>query len=344
MTPELLNYLCDPISKEPLSLIEPQINGDGMIMSGKLKSPDGAIYPIIRGIPRFVPPEHTLARGVESFGDEWNYFNFRDFKVNWMRHTVANTFGSTDVFKGKVVVDAGGGSGSQTLWMLESGAKYVILLELSYSVDDVVKRNLEPSGFMNYDVIQCSIDAPPIREQSIYGIVICHNVIQHTPSVENTAQALFALVAPDGEFVFNCYKLNDMGLIRWIRFHLIYHPLRSLLSRLPFRAILIWAQIMGFLRLAPGIGWVLEKSGFCVQGDIPIIESEKFLLRLKRRYKNTVLNTFDGFGSHQYQHHKCDEEIKQLVKKLQPDPGKVFNADRYFHMPPPIGCALRVFR
>ena len=106
------------------------------------------------------------------------------------------------------------------------------MLDLSSSVDDVVQRNLAPSGFTNYDVIQCSIDAPPIAPKAIGGIVLCHNVIQHTPSVENTAAALFNIVG-GGEFVFNCYPKNDQGVLRWVRFHLIYEPLRWLLSHMP---------------------------------------------------------------------------------------------------------------
>lgn len=105
-------------------------------------------------------------------------------------------------------------------------------MELSHSVDEVVKRNLQ--GIKNVDVIQCSIDAPPLLDQSIEGIVYCHNVIQHTPSVENTAHALFALTANGGQLVFNCYPLNDQGALRWIRFYLIYKPLRAILGRCPF--------------------------------------------------------------------------------------------------------------
>jgi uncharacterized protein YbaR (Trm112 family)/SAM-dependent methyltransferase len=343
MTPDLLKYLCDPISKEPLSMIDPQVDSKGMIVSGQLKNPNGTTYPIVNGIPRFIPSDN-LSKSVESFGNQWNYFNFTDFKLNWLNHLVANTFGSADAFMGKVIVDAGGGSGAQTLWMLENGAKHVIMLELSHSVDDVVKRNLEPSGFTNYDVIQCSIDSPPIREKSIDGIVICDNVIMATPSVERTAHALFALVAPGGEFVFNCYKLNDEGLLRWIRFHIIYSSLRAILSRLSFKAILSYSRLMGILRFIPGVGLMLEKSGFCTQGDVPTLQGEAWWSKLRRRYKATVLNTFDCFGSHYYQHHKSDEEMKQLVATLQPDPSKVLNVDQYFRRPPPIGCALRVFR
>lgn len=167
---------------------------DGGIQSGDLVAPSGRRYPIVNGIPRFV--ETVASKSVSSFGDEWNHFNFTDFKINWLQHTVANTFGSTDAFKDKLIVDAGGGSGAQTKWFSEYGAKHVIMLDLSHSVDDVVQRNL--AGLKNVDVIQCSIDAPPLLDQSIDGVVYCHNVIQHTPSVEKTAHALYGLVARGG--------------------------------------------------------------------------------------------------------------------------------------------------
>lgn len=344
MTPELLNYLCDPITKQTLSLKDAVYDqADENIISGKLVSPSGVIYPIENGIPRFVS-DHKVKKTVESFGDEWNFFNFTDFKINWLTHTVTNTFSSTEAFKDKVIVDAGGGSGAQTLWMLESGARHVIMMELSSSVDDVVQRNLKPSGYKNFDVIQCSIDTPPIKSKSISGIVICHNVIQHTPSVEKTATALFDLVSSGGEFVFNCYGLNDQGVVRWVRFHLIYRPLRAVLSRMPFGAILSYARFMGIVRLIPGIGVIAEKANLCVQGDVPVIQGETVISRLKRRFKATVLNTFDGYGSHAYQHHKSNDEIKSLIKSLQPEEEKILNVDKYFSRPSPIGCALRIFR
>ena len=240
------------------------------------------------------------------------------------------------------MVDAGGGSGAQTKWFAEYGAKHVIMMDLSHSVDDVVKRNL--AGLKNVDVIQCSIDAPPLRDRCIDGIVYCHNVIQHTPSVEKTAHALYALTAPSGEFVFNCYPLNDQGLVRWMRFHLIYQPLRAVLSRMPFGIIMAYARLMATLRLVPTLGAFLEKSNFCVMGDVPRIVGESAWQYLKRRFKNTSLNTFDNFGSHKYQHLKSDDAIRALINAMQPDSTKVSNVDKYFLRPAPVGCALRVFR
>ena len=236
----------------------------------------------------------------------------------------------------------GGGSGAQTKWFAEYGAKHVIMMDLSHSVDDVVKRNLV--GLKNVDVIQCTIDTPPLLDQCIDGIVYCHNVIQHTPSVEKTAHALFGLTAPGGEFVFNCYPLNDQGLLRWVRFHWIYQPLRALLSRMPFAIIMAYARLMACLCLVPALGTLLEKAGFFVQGNVPRIVGESAWQYLKRRFNNTSLNTFDAFGSHSFQHHKSDDAIRALVKAMQHDATKVRNMDKYFLRPSPIGCALRVYR
>lgn len=340
MTPFLLTFLCEPSTKAPLELADAVLDSEGNIQAGALVAPSGRRYPIVNGIPRFVDSVPTGT--VHSFGDEWNYFNFTDFKLNWLSHTVANTFGSPAAFKDKLIVDAGGGSGAQSKWFAEYGARHVILLDLSHAVDDVVKRNLK--GLPNVDVVQCSIDAPPLKDQSIDGIVYCHNVIQHTPSVEKTAAALYALVAPGGEFAFNCYGKNDEGLVRWIRFHLLYRPLRAILSRMPFQVLLTYARLFALLRFIPGLGVLLEKAGFVVVGDVPVVSGEGTLARLTRRFKIASLNTFDYYGSHQYQHHKSNFEILRLAISLQPDTTKIKNLDKYFWRPPAIGCALRICR
>ena len=108
MTPFLLDYLCEPLTKAPLRLEGAVTDLSGQIVSGELVAPSGRRYPIVNGIPRFVHP--TMTKTVASFGDEWNYFDF-DFKENWLTHTVANTFGSPEVFRGKLIVDAGGAVG-----------------------------------------------------------------------------------------------------------------------------------------------------------------------------------------------------------------------------------------
>jgi len=202
MTPLLLRYLCDPQARAPMQLCHARHDAAGNVISGELVSVVGRRYSIVDGIPRFAedPAERSTVAG---FGDEWNALNFDAFRLNWLQHTVKNTFGATEAFAGKLVVDAGAGSGMQSRWLSEAGARHVIALELSHAVDGVMRRNLE--NVPNVDVVQCSIDRPPLRDACIDGMVICHNVIQHTRSVEDTAHALWRVVAPGGELVFNCY-------------------------------------------------------------------------------------------------------------------------------------------
>lgn len=329
----LIEVLADPRDGSPLSLEGPVRGADGRITEGFLVARDGRRYPIQRGIPRFVEPQEQA--DVASFGEEWNHFNYRDFQVNWRDHVVKNTFGDIGVFRGRCVVDAGAGSGMQTCWIAEAGAEWVIALELSHSVDGVMARNL--AGLSNVDVIQCSIDAPPLRG-GIADIVYCHNVIQHTPSVEATARALWRVVAPGGEFVFNCYAKNDRGWLRRLRFR-FNAALRSLISRRSFRTRLAYAKAMALLRLVPGLGRLLELSTMMYRGYVP--PGPRYL---QRAYRQGVLNTFDWFGAHAFQHYKSDGEIRELVAKLQPDASKVLNIDRYFQYPPLPGCALRLKR
>ncbi len=335
MNTDLLKYLCDPFDKSPLTLTDAQYGQAGRIIQGALVSSSGRRYPIRDGVPRF-ESDRGEQEAVESFGDEWNRFNFSDFHSNWLIHTVKNTFGSPEAFRGKVIVDAGAGSGMQTRWMKEAGAEKVIALELSHSVNGIMKENLR--GLEGVDVVQCSIDRPPIRDGAIDGMVICHNVIQHTPSVERTARALWRLVGPGGEFVFNCYPKNDLGVIRKIRLG-VYYVLRAILSRCPFWLRLKYAQVMSLLRFVPVLGYVCEKSYLMVRGDVP--KGPDYLARC---YKAGALNTFDCYGAHAYQHLKTDDEIRALVAELQPDPKNILNFDEYFLRPQPIGIALRLVR
>lgn len=333
MNADLLEFLCDPVDKSPLRLFDAVFDAKGRVVSGVLRSESGREFPVRDYIPRFVRDASREA-AVASFGDEWNYFNFDQFRLNWLNHTVRNTFGSTDVFRGKVVVDAGAGSGMQSSWMSEAGAARVISLELSHSVDGVMRKNLTATD--NVDIVQCSIDLPPIKDRVITGMVICHNVIQFTPSVENTARALWRLLAPGGELVFNCYLKYDGSRLWMLRFRW-YSILRGYLVKRSFRFRLSYAKAMAVLRFVPLLGWFLEEALFVVCGDVPPGPAG-----LQRKYRAAVLNTFDWYGAHRFQHHKTEAELRALVSELQPDAAKVQNLEGYFSRPLPIGRALRL--
>ena len=332
----MLNYLCDPLDKSNLTLKGEKLNEDGSIESGLLVSTSGREYPIINGVPRFIEQQKEKQKSVKGFGDQWNNLNFNDFKWAWLAHTVGHTFGTPKHFEGKTIVDCGAGHGMQSRWMAESGAKHVIALELSHAVDHIFNKNLK--GIKNVDVIQCSIDMPPLKDQIIKdGIVICHNVIQHTPSVQNTARALWRIAGENSEFVFNCYQKYNPGLLRKIRWAL-YKTQRFFISKLPHSLRYRWCQFVCAFRMLPGLGEVMEKLMIATQGDM---QGHK---TLKKRFRSCVVNTFDGYGAHKYQHHLTDEELEEIIQELQPEKSKVKNRDTFFAKPPPIGVAIRLFK
>jgi len=344
MTKFLLGLLVDPFTKEKLELVNEVIGENGHILAGDLIAKSGSSYPIVNGIPRFEGYE-KLDASVESFGDQWNRFNFDKFKMHWLDHTVKNSFDNgLDDIKDKVVVDAGGGAGMQSYWLLESGAKHVIMMELSNTVDNVVQTNFEGNRFENFDIIQCSIENPPIRDNSIDGLVMCHNVIQHTPSIERTAKALFGITAKDSQFVFNTYGDNKEGVLRSIRWY-FYLKLRGFLTNRSDNFRLIYSYLMGVLWFVPVVGWMLHKSMMIIKGNTPSDKNETFLERLKREFYSVVTNTYDWYGSHSYQHHITNEELTKLLGELQPDNSKVLNQDKYFSRKPVYdGASLRVVK
>tara|TARA_R110000868_G_scaffold189695_1_gene432868 strand:- start:53949 stop:54611 length:663 start_codon:yes stop_codon:yes gene_type:complete len=220
--------------------------------------------------------------------------------------------------------------------MSESGAEYVIALELSHAVDDVFQRNLK--GIENIDIVQCSIDMPPLKNEAIKdGIVICHNVIQHTPSVEKTALALWACTGKGSEYVMNWYQLYNKGILRKIRW--AFHTnLRKFLCTKSQRFRYNWCRVICALRMLPIIGWFLEKSYIAVHGDVLGEKS------WKKRYRTCFVITFDGYGAHEYQHHSTDDQMWAILDKMQPDREKILNQEAVFAKPPKIGGAIRVFR
>lgn len=340
MTPELLPLLMCPHTRQPLVLKDAKKNRDGTIVSGTLvvKGRKDISYPVINGIPRFVPQEGPATRdSVTSFGDQWNFFNFDAFRANWINDVVVPTFGGPGFYKGKTVVDAGAGSGMMTRWLHESGAKHVIALELSHSVDGIMQHNLK--GLKGIDIIQCSIDAIPLKDGAIAnGLVGCTNVIQHTPSVENTARELWRITGKGSEMAFNCYIRDDSNLPQRLRYR-FYKTVRGGVSKLPFAGIMAYAHLMSALRLIPVVGAVVEKADLMRRGTVADGPH-----KLRRLYHSGVLNTFDYFGSHAYQHHKSFSELQKLADELQPDRKKQTNRKAYFVKPQPAGLMLRVVR
>ena len=182
--------------------------------------PQGCVYPVIRGIPRFVPADNYAA----SFGLQWN--TFRQTQLDSNTCTTISTDrlrrlagGDLSVFAGKRVLEAGCGAGRFSEVMLKAGAELTAI-----DLSDAVEANLFNCGRHDgYSVAQADIYRLPFAPGT-FDIVVSVGVIQHTPAPERTIAALCEQVAPGGLLIIDHYRPTDIPprpASRMIRRHLL---------------------------------------------------------------------------------------------------------------------------
>ncbi len=310
-----LDHLACPASGAPLELRGAVREGDD-IVAGELVAPGGETYSIVAGVPRFAAVARQAQDTVESFGFEWNELNFDQFFMNWRDHVVARNFGSLDYFRDKVVLECGSGSGMHARWMLEHGARRVVSLELSHSVDGIMRQNLK--GFADRSlVVQCDIASPPVRKGTA-DLVYCINVVQHTEDPQRTTERLYSLLGPRSEMFVNYYcRAEKMPL----DFHLRELLRQRVFKRLPNGVTLAIFRALAAAAMVPGLDQALVRS-VLVRGEVPAGEGY-----LRRKYRQTVLNSYDYYGSHAYQHYFTPSDLRRLFDESGIPMAKVPNFD-----------------
>jgi uncharacterized protein YbaR (Trm112 family)/2-polyprenyl-3-methyl-5-hydroxy-6-metoxy-1,4-benzoquinol methylase len=295
-----LDYLACPVTRAGLELTDASMDGDE-IVHGTLVSPEGRRYPIVNGVPRFAHVEGLdtqSTESVESFGYEWNTLNFDLFHANWLEHVVQRNFGGPGYFNDRVMLDCGAGSGMHSRWMLEAGARRVISLELSETVDGIMRKNLAGFGARSL-VVQCDIANPPIRRGTV-DTVYCINVIQHTRAPAETTRNLYALLESGQELFVNYYRMPEEWW-KQLRLETAEGFRRVFTAKLPKPLLLGLIRLGAVLTFVPLLDRLVLQVMIC--GEVP--KGPRFRYR---RYRQTVLNTYDWFGSHDFQYHyRCFE-------------------------------------
>lgn len=293
MKPAWIDLLFDPIDGKKLKLVNPLIK-KGRIMSGKLVGRSGNVYRIKEGIPILIPPGAQSISSVESFAFEWDEWGYLFAKSNWLKNNIRPLLGKESKFKGKIVVDAGAGSGAQSRWMAEAGAKLVISLELSNTIFNRHKETIK--GFEDVIfTIQCDIAYLPISVKP--DILYCINVLQHTKDPIKTFNNLSSLMRKNSIFLFNVY--NKEGVLG----SKIVKLLRRVIRWLPFR---IW-RWLSFL-VAFGV-FVLNKMAPWA------IKSVYRDVHYSDNFKELWLQIYDAFGAHSYQFTLSQKEQLDMIRK-----------------------------
>lgn len=285
MRPELLKLLREPGTEAPLEARATTMEGDRIWQGELISSLTGRRFPILDGIPRFVP----RANYAGSFGLQWNQFADAqldsatgaarslqrfDHEVGWDRGDL----------EGLWTVDAGAGAGRFTEIAAARGAR---LVALDYSTAVEATANTFRDAPNVYPV-QGDILNPPFAARTfprVYSI----GVLQHTPEPYGALRSLLRLCQIGGKFAVTAYGRRSYTLLngKYLARHLTRRLPPPMLLRAIERVMPILFPITDHLFRVPVVGPLARFA-------IPVATyADTGELSRRQRYAEAVLDTFD---------------------------------------------------
>jgi ubiquinone/menaquinone biosynthesis C-methylase UbiE/uncharacterized protein YbaR (Trm112 family) len=265
------------------------------ITAGRLLCERGHEWPIIDGVPRFLPS--TMANDIKktqaTFSFEWKMF--REGERNWGQDISfrKNLFlkgmnSDSAELKGKLILDAGCGSGALSVEMANTLGLEVVAIDLAFGVEKAYQRNNNP--FVHF--VQGSVLELPVRERA-FDYVYCAGVLVHLPDSYQGFRSIIRALKRGGRcFIWVYHPIDSlhhphdrgqMLLYSWMR--------RNITSRLPIR--LQYALYLSVMPAFLTMQWI--KSLFRVKTN-------------RRTRREKMQNLFDTF-SPVYQNRHQEEEV-----------------------------------
>jgi SAM-dependent methyltransferase len=231
MKRKLLDYLCCPACAARLDLNEIVVVEGEEIMQGQLEcAACKSVFPIVRGVPRFVSSEMLeadKAATAESFGWQWQHFThsdelYADQFLGWIAPV------QPEFFRDKVVLEGGCGKGRHTELAARWGAREVVGVDVSGAVETAfaATRKLE-----NAHIIQADLYHLPLARVFDYAFSV--GVLHHLPDPRAGFRALASRVKPGGHISAWVYGAENNG---WITRYV--NPVRKVTSRIDQRTLL----------------------------------------------------------------------------------------------------------
>lgn len=214
----------------------------------------GHRFPVVNGIPRFVPRESY----ADSFGFQWNKFarlqldshNGTDFSEARFRDI---TGWSAEQLRGRSALEAGCGAGRFAEITSRRYGADLVAFDLSNAVE-ACRANLSPDPPL---VVQASIYEAPFRARD-FDFVYCIGVIQHTPDPLRSVRCLCALVKAGGHIGLWIYENDWKSYVGTLGFKRLLRPLVSRWSRsaqMRFCRALV-AAFFPLVRALRPLGWL----------------------------------------------------------------------------------------
>ena len=230
-------------------------------------------YPIIGGIPRFVPQENYAA----SFGLEWRqhartqYDGYTGLKLSETRF-FQETRWPRDL-SGQLVLEVGSGAGRFTEPAAATGA---LVVSLDYS--NAVEVNYQANGSRpNVFIVQASVYQMPFYPGS-FDKLFCFGMLQHTPNPHQAFAALPPLLKPRGELVADVYKRTFFATFLATKYYVRFLTRRldpPRLYRFTQKWVDLWWPLCQVISKVPKLGnslnWrllVADYASYGLAGDL----------------------------------------------------------------------------
>ena len=296
------------LSRIMIDFVSPATKEKLTQQNGALISAKGESFPVVKGIPRFVPIENYAS----AFGLQWNTFaktqldSHSQLSITLERLERCLGFPIT-ALNGKTVLEVGCGAGRFTELLVNSGA-LVHSIDLSHAVE-ANKQNIGDKP--NYRIAQAGAYEIPFPDRS-FDVVMCLGVVQHTPSSEKTIEALWQKVKPGGMLVIDHYRwrLAYYSNLRFVYRELFRKMKPEKSQRIIHKLVDLFFPLHWAFRNNKILYWLLIRF-------TPLFEYVREYPQLSKVVHKEWcrMDTYDGLTDY-YKHLRTPAQIKNELEKL----------------------------
>ncbi|MES2147327.1 MAG: class I SAM-dependent methyltransferase [Pseudomonadota bacterium] len=259
---------------------------------GSLAGADGAVFPIVAGVPRFCAADNYAS----NFGKQWNIFDTTQIDGVGVKDNIserrffAETGWSPERLAGLDILEVGSGAGRFSRVVLERTTANLYSVDYSSAVDANWNLNggIAPERFR---LAQASVYELPFPDDA-FDRVFCLGVLQHTPDFEASVKALVAKAKVGGEIVVDFYPIRGW----WTKIHAKY-LLRPLTKRVDHD------RLLGLVER--NVDWMIKLSDRMTRAGLgpltrflPLVDQKTLPdnMSAAERREWSVLDTFDQYS------------------------------------------------
>ena len=316
MKKALLPFI-DPVSKKKLcvkSFLDHPVSR--ICWYGYLVDSTGRrLYPIVEGVVRIAEEDpfylswfprrqkiqhnrYQSESSVSFFEFEWTLFPH----VNNEKELHHRCFDRYKIkkkdIKGKLLLDAGCGAGTESEFFLQQGAK-VVSVDLSGAINVAAKRLYQ---FKNWIGLKADITQLPFPDET-FEYVYCEGVIQHTHSSQKTINELVRVTKKGGHLaVWHYSKQKDPGLLSRY-FTNLREKRRKKFRKWDRHLFVAYTAFLTALGYIPFVGNLLKR--------MKIISKKTF----NNSFQANWAMTMDALGWHEHQRFVTRDEFKGYFEK-----------------------------